>query len=302
MNNANNDASNINKEKEIFNLDLEKLPEEISISAMTIVCKINTEFYVSNIGRYINLKHNGILSVKHGNSEVPHNRSLLSRKQAVAKIKKKRKSFYNQVTLIVKNSPNKKPANIKLFSNGSIQMTGCKNIDNVIDVVKKVFEELKVVKAVVDFRNDNIIEKPFVSNPDSLDISNLYDIKICMINSNFSIGFNIDRDKLYEISLRNKIECSFDPNKHAGVNIKYDHDEKTISIFVFESGAIIITGACTCFQITGAYNFINSYLLNNYNNIKKNTSLITSTIFDYIKQDDDNKKNKKKIKKKKINI
>lgn len=282
----------------LFDIGLDKLPTEITISTMTIVCKINITFNVTDISRYIDLKHDGIITIKHGSdNDVQTNRSLITKKNLAIendrKKKKKKKSFYNQVTLSIKSDLNK-ITNIKLFKNGSIQMTGCKSKDGVVEVLEKLFSELRIVKAIYDPEQQKIIEKPFISDPEMLKISNLYNVQICMINSNFSIGFNIDRDKLYEILLRDKLDCSFDPIIHACVNIKYEHREKMISIFVFESGAIIITGACTCQQINAAYEFINRYLLSNYNYIHKNNMLINLTILRFlnsIKDTDNDAKN-----------
>jgi len=63
--------------------------------------------------------------------------------------------------------------------------------------------------------------------------------------------------KLYNKLISQKYECKYDPNNHASVDIKYViNDEKSISIFVFESGAINITGANDCTQVVDAYNFI----------------------------------------------
>jgi len=278
-------VTNIKKKKLALNIDLDKLPEDVSISTMTITCKIDTEFNVTNIGKYIDLKYNGIVAVKHGNSDdKTTNRSLIVKRQSAQKNRKKKKAFYNQVTILVKTKKNKN-YNVKLFTNGAIQMTGCKSIDGVIDALTKIFTELKVVKATLDCKTDKVVEKPFVSNADVLDIKNLYDIKICMINSNFCIGFNIDRDKLFDLLVADKIECSYDPIIHACVNIKYEHPEKTISVFVFESGAVIITGARTCSQIVEAYTFINKYLLKNYNHINKNNVLTNSTILEFLNSD-----------------
>lgn len=273
---------NTTRKRLAINIDFDKLPEDIAISTMTITCKIDTIFNVMNIGRYIDLKYDGIVSVRTGRcDDDASNRSLITKKVGSQK-SKKRKAFYNQVSIGIKTKKKNKIMNVKLFSNGSIQMTGCKSIDNIIDALTKIFLELKVVKATLDHKTNKIIEKPFVVSPDKLDIKNLYDIKICMINSNFSIGFNIDRDRLFDLLIEDKIDCSYDPIIHACVNIKYEYQERIISVFVFESGAIIITGARSCTQIIEAYTFINKYLLSNYKYINKNNALTNSTILEFL--------------------
>ena len=270
------------KQDLFFAQDIENLPDDIMISTMTITCKLNTLFNVKNIAQYVDLDDENILSVKHGKKEdITTNRTIIIlKKNSKNKIKKKKRSFYNQATMQVKTSNN--IINVKLFLNGSIQMTGCKSINNIREALEKVFIKLRNIKAIPDYSINKIIEKPFVEDINILSVCNLYDFQICMINSNFQIGFEINRDKLFELLLKDNIKCTYDPNIHACVNIKYNNNDKIISIFIFESGAIIITGARTCQQILSAYNFINKYLLEHYIVLNKNNSLTSSTILDYL--------------------
>lgn len=272
------------KTKAIRELELRKLPEDVTISTMTFVCKIDTKFLCGNIARYIDLKYDAILSVTHGKDGDLHtNRSIIAKKTSNGKKKKKKNTFYNQVSMYVDvKAKRKKPVNIKLFSNGAIQMTGCKTVDNAMETLSKVLPELKKVKATIDYKNFKVVEKPFASNLENLELKNIKNVRIAMINSNFKIPFKIDRGKLYNLLLSENYECLYDPVKHACVNIKYDHPDKTISVFVFEKGSIIITGARNCSQILDAYNFINRYLLKNHKHIVKNDALTNSNIIKYL--------------------
>lgn len=267
-------------------LGFDKLPSDILISTMTLTCKIDTEFNCRNIARYIDLSYGGILSVKCGNeNDTKTNRTLLPKKQKTGKKKKKRSVFYNQVSMYVMvKGKKKKPVSVKLFLNGSIQMTGCKTISHLTEALTKIFRELKKIKAIVISKNYSlkVVEKPFVTEMNNIKIQNVKNIKISMINSNFDINFKIDRSKLHNLMLAEKYEVSFDPEKHACVNVKYESSEKQLSIFVFEGGSIIITGVRNCFQIIEAYNFINKYLLINYNKIIKNDDLTNSNITMYL--------------------
>lgn len=257
--------------------DLDKLPSDLSISTMTVTCKIDTEFFPEYIGRYMDLSLTNVFCVKYGNILDPNtNRTLVKLKK-----KKKKKSFYNQVTMLIQ-SDHDKYINIKIFSNGSIQMTGCKSVNGIAETLSKLFKKMRVCKKLYDPAMGKIVDKPFVSNPDILHTSNLYNIKICMINSNFNIEFNIDRDELYRLLGDDGYDRSYDPLIHACVNIKYDHPDKIISIFVFETGSIIITGARKCSQIIDAYNFINRYLLNYYCKISRDSSVANNAIYNFI--------------------
>jgi len=265
-------------------LEINKKPDEVQISTMTVTCRLPTKFLCDNIAYYVDLKHNGILSVTCGIAGDPKtNRSIIYKKKASGKKKKTRLIFFNQVSMYitVKGKKNK-PVNAKIFSNGSIQMTGCLTIDNAIEVLTKILPELRNVKAIVDYKTKTVIEKPFATDIELLTMDNIFDFKVAMINSNFVMPLKIDRPKLYNLMLAEGYECLYDPNKHACVNIKFEHPDKTISVFVFENGPIIITGARNCDQILCAYNFINKYLLTHVKAIVKNDGLTNSSIIKYL--------------------
>lgn len=265
-------------------LDIENKPDEILISTMTITCALDTEYNLENICKYIDLNHTGIISIEYGDPEDERtNRSLIPEKATTLQKKKKKKSFYNQATFKIKTKKSK-IINLKLFINGSIQMTGVKSIEGTVEALEKLFNEIKKNRSVLQMQNGvkKIVKKPFVKDITKVSIEKIKKYKIAMINSNYNIDFNIDREKLYNIMLSDGLDCSYDPMVHASVNLKYNHPIKPISIFVFEKGSIIITGARTCEQIKQAYDFINKYLLTKYAQIVKNEGYSNSTIMKYL--------------------
>jgi TATA-box binding protein (TBP) (component of TFIID and TFIIIB) len=185
-----------------------------------------------------------------------------------------------------------KTVNVKLFINGSIQMTGCKHLDNIRSSLELLFEKLKITKVILN-RNMEFIEKPFVIDTTLLNINNVNNFYIQMINTNFNIQFHINRSKLFQLLLDNNIDASFDPIIHACVNIKYylsTKKTKTISIFVFESGSITIAGSNSCSEILEAYNFINKFILSNYS-LLLTKDITPHLIIDFIKRINFNQKN-----------
>lgn len=252
-------------------MELTNLPDDLRISTITLTCRLDTEFYVDNIGRYVDMSANGIVETKYGKN-ANCIRTIISKGNKPKRKKKTKKSFYNQVTVKVNTKSKQKPLNVKLFKNGSIQVTGCKSWKNIVEAFAVLDHELKKVKAVIDPREPNkVVEKPFVSDPDNLDFGNVKDMNIRMINSNFDVGFKVNREMLYKILLTEKTPCNFEPCVHACVNIKYNYkDQKDISIFVFESGSIIITGANNKEQINEAYEFITKKLYEHYHKIVVN--------------------------------
>ena len=100
------------------------------------------------------------------------------------------------------------------------------------------------------------------------------DFKINMINSNYQVNMNIDRDKLYSLLNKKKIKCSYEPCIRACVIIKYvptveNIEQKEVSVFVFQKGNIIITGARSQSHVLSAYNYMNEILLTHKDEIIK---------------------------------
>lgn len=251
-------------------LDFNKLPENVSISTMTITCKLGTIINLENFAKYVDLDLEEIASIRFGkNDEVK--RTLIEEKPKKKKKKntKRKKSFYNQATLQVKPLANKY-INVKLFKNGSVQMTGCKSIKDTYDVLKVLLKNLKVEKAILV--DGEIIEKKYVEDISKLCIT---DFKVVMINSNFKVNFLVNREELYKILIEEGVTCTYEPCIHACVNIKYKYsdengkNEKIISIFVFQSGSIIITGANNINHIIESYNYITKKLDEKYDKIVK---------------------------------
>jgi TATA-box binding protein (TBP) (component of TFIID and TFIIIB) len=271
------------KQKILDALIIKKLPDDVFISTMTVCCELEIEFNVDNIARYIDLKSDGIKDISYGRDGDPAtNRSLVPKKKKKKKVKskakkKQKREFHNQISLnVMIQSKKDKPVNIKLFTNGSIQMTGCKSVDNVIDVLSKIFIELQTVKAVIDKETMKIVDKPFINDSSKLELEFVNNITIGMINSNFVYPNKIDRLKLFNLLNLEQKECRYDPSNHAPVNIKYNCKDKSISIFVFEKGSILITGAKNCEHILEGYEFINKYLLTNHKKIVKSSINMTN--------------------------
>lgn len=190
-----------------------------------------------------------------------------------------RKKFYNQATIIIKPFKDGKNINVKFFLNGSISMTGCKNEDDGIMVIKNFINEMKKYPEIFD-------DKEHCENLDVLEY------KITLINTDYKIGFKIDRTKLYKLLVENyKLYAVYDSSSYQGVKIGYMWNEnnpykdgickcprkcrldknmrkkntcKLVTIAVFQSGNIIITGAYDIKQTMEAYEFINKILYDNY--------------------------------------
>lgn len=155
-------------------------------------------------------------------------------------------TFYNQVTLTYHDSYSTK--SVKVFPNGSIQVAGCcdlfdcKRIITQLIHIFKVFLDLKIEVSSDSFR-------------------------VVMINSNFSLNYNINLMKVSDWFERyNDIfKVSFEPDRYSAVKIKFKpaHEMKEITCSIFSTGKIIITGAETLKEIAFAYNIINQHINEN---------------------------------------
>lgn len=269
-----------NKIKNILELNDVIIPIDIKISTMTIEAKLKTKFYPWNIYRYIRRSLNAIVSVVKPKEKKNKRNTKNKNKQSDI--------FLNQVAVSIKVSQKKKPVSVKVFKNGSLHFTGCICVDDLLESVYKLCIECRKVRAIINKFN-KITEILFASDLEELKIEKLYGFKIDMINCNFLIPFKIDRPKLQIVLNSDGYNAEYDSNGHAGVKIKYVSKTKKITIFVFESGSIIIILGNQGFgRIDEVYTFIYKYLLENYEIIVKDDYLTNSSIIKYLEKYDNN--------------
>lgn len=201
---------------------------------------------------------------------------------------KSKQSFDNQVTMYYRLGEKYSP-NIKLFKNGNIQMTGIKNKDDGCKIVEVISAEVRRisesgVEIVADI--DKIVPSGFV---------------IRMINSDFGMPFKIRRKNLHHLLISQKYSnaCSFQPLTYPGVKLQYfwnkaaaapqlndgicrctgvcygkgtgrgDGDCKKVTVSIFDSGKILITGANAFDQVDDAYKYICKVIKENKEELKK---------------------------------
>lgn len=237
-------------------LDISVLPNEITISTISSTCNLGKNINIKNINKYMKLSDDDIITIKYFGV-------IRSLDESVKKkhLKTNSKGIYNQLTVEVRVSPHKK-VNIKLFKNGSLHISGCRNLDDCQIALFKLINRLQKIQAILF--DGKLVEISYIDEGDII----ITDFKIILINSNFKLNYRIDRKKLYNILISLEANCKFEPTRHASVDIKYIvSDNKTVSIFIFESGAIIITGAKKIQHILDAYNYINNIIQNYYQEI-----------------------------------
>jgi len=238
--------------------------KNLRISTMTQIAEISSKINLNNLYKYLE-PTDTIRYLSFG--------SELSKGEITKKIKKPRKDkekkfFYNQITIHIFFE---KIVNVKIFNNGRIQMTGLKSSEQGKEVIKIFLEEVN--KLSEEYKKE-IFE---VSNP------KFTWIKTVLINSDFDLHYKVDREALHRSIIDEGYYSSFEPCIYPGVNIKYyynkfkenngicdcekmcngkgkDNTCKKITIAVFNSGKIIITGGNSIEHIEIAYNFIYNFI------------------------------------------
>lgn len=255
---------------------IKKLPDGVSISTMCANGSLCTKLNLDNIKEYLSLDKNDILTVKLNQDNI---RTLIVNKKSKRNTKKKTKKsvpFYNQVTVVVRvfegetdDLEKEVKLNLKLFQNGTVQISGLRDIEYANRAINKLIYRLGQVRGRIV--NSKIEDIKFVQEKENLTINNF---KIYMINSNYRVNMKIDRSKLYKLLIKKKIKASYEKCIRACVIVKFtpirnNDEDKEVSIFIFEKGNIIITGARNIYHIIDSYNYMNDIILTHCDEINK---------------------------------
>ncbi len=247
-------------------------------------CNINLDKLYQNIDE---LLIPNILYVEYGKRKFD-NSCCKGRVKKNIQMQNKSKRFDNQVTILYEDEKKELYISTKIFRNGNLQMTGVKNDDQghqIMEIIRQIVFDCyqKDNGVLVDGDIDRLAAQKY---------------SIGLINSDFRLDFSIRRDVLHKIlSQEYLINCSYEPCIYPGVKIQYyfnkqntqkngicncsapcvigkncgDGDRmcKKITIAVFQSGSVIITGAQHLTQIDEVYSYIVKILRDKEDKIKK---------------------------------
>jgi TATA-box binding protein (TBP) (component of TFIID and TFIIIB) len=235
--------------------------DNLRVSTITSILKISSDIDLKKIYDNVPItKYIPFIEYGSNNPQRGFSKKMLKK----VRKKSKKKIFYNQATIHVIHDD--KIMNVKLFNNGKIQITGLKGINQSTVLVEKLINYLQDL-SVLDY------ETKLVSS------------ELVLINSDFDIGYEIERETLHNEIIEYGIYSSYEPCIYPGVNIKYfmnknnfdgicccenicngkgkangDGDCKKVTIAVFKSGKIIITGGQSTSQLETAYRFIKNFI------------------------------------------
>ncbi len=159
----NNIFKNIKQDEKNLDADerVSEMPEptDYRISTMTMITSFNTNINLYVVDKYFELDDK-IISMEYGDKPVKNKKGQ--------KKKKQNRPFFNQATIKVELNPLKK-INIKVFSNGKIQMTGVKKEEDVIESLNMIIKKLKNTKGTIPL-NKVLVKKQLELLLDKLDI------------------------------------------------------------------------------------------------------------------------------------
>jgi Transcription factor TFIID (or TATA-binding protein, TBP) len=219
---------------------------------------------------HIGFPMEGFLKMEHETNVVGYSARDLLTKRRVSD-----KTFFNQSTIVIrkirKDTGDFKEVNVKLFANGGFQMTGVTDEEFSRDVISWMISLI------------NSFETRVTVTPLQLTKFNVQ-----LLNSDYKMNAQAKRAELHRILCeRYNLSSTLETTIYQGVNTKYYYNEtspagggicrcpkfctgqgdgtevgacKRITIAVFQTGSIIITGARTKRQLDEAYDFMNRIL------------------------------------------
>jgi len=234
-----------------------KSPSELQLNTITLVAKLDVSYNLAVIVAHLERVDPESITCPTKRKSKTVTKMV---KSGVSKTAKKMTDFYNSLTwkfMIVDGDVAMNLA-VKVFPNGKLHFSGLRSIKACAAAPYVVARYLEGIEGAWSGAED--VKRPSVLTTD-----------ICMIHTNFHLFDNSTDHVIKQRALTNLLmakykigqdstalvrSAEFNPSRHAGINIKWlsvvnqkdmsvdkaGKPKGQISIFVFESGATIITG------------------------------------------------------------
>jgi TATA-box binding protein (TBP) (component of TFIID and TFIIIB) len=206
--------------------------EDVPISTQTIISVSNLKFNLNLLYQYLPITEYIIIKKKRGRKkkvEVVNPNlniapgSIISiqnktniRGSILKESKKENKTYFLNSITIVMVLENGKLINSKISQNGKLQITGCKNMEQCVEMIHYLFKHIKEIEVQIGQPMFSLKygSKSTNSNP-------IFIFNVVMKNIDFKVNFNINREKLNIFINDNTNFCSlFESSVNTGVNIK----------------------------------------------------------------------------------
>lgn len=136
------------------------------------------------------------------------------------------KSFYNSVTIRYKE--NSKGRAIKVFRNGNLHITGFNKLEDAESIGDKILDMFDGT-------------------------ARMEEVKIQMMNSCFRMDTEFNLLELYEEFKQTPHLVKYDRERHAGLQVKILYNNRWITVIVFRTGNILITGVKSMQELEYGY-------------------------------------------------
>lgn len=258
----------------------------LRVSTMVITAHWGTQINLDNLFQALRSVIIPIWYPEEGILKFEHRNMVLgaSHKDIFTNRKITSKSFFNQSTIVLRRKINEgkenngwKEVNVKLFANGGIQMTGVTSKEFARNAIEWLLETI-----------NSLPESPFAEE------ASIQRFNVQLINTDYSLNKFINQDALHKILINEyNLFSMLEKTIYQGVNTKFfyntrniekgicecekfckgqgtGHGEgecKRITMSIFRTGRIIITGAREMEQIDAAYQFLNKVFEKHSKNI-----------------------------------
>lgn len=250
------------------------------ISTITATGSINTCVNLLNLFNCIDIEDSPHLKyVEYGASKNESN----SKGESGRKVKRKmnsttKKRFDNQMTFIFSKDSTK--YNVKLFKNGNVQMTGVKDVASGSQIVDELIDIIRNL--------NKKCEGEIIENSEHIKNAGL---KVCLMNCDFKVLFNVNRNALHKVLLDKGYACTYEPCIYQGVKLSYFISEQSqngkcncvtrcsgkgsktrctkVTVAFFQSGSITINGAKNKRHLDILYNFVEEIMQENAEEVQQ---------------------------------
>lgn len=206
--------------------------QNVPISTQTIISVSNLKFNLNLMYQYLPITEYIILKKKRGrkkkvevinpNENIPPG-SIISiqnktniRGSILKESKKDNKTYFLNSITIVMVLENGKLINSKISQNGKLQITGCKNMEQCVQMIKYLFKHIKEIEVQI---GQSMFALKYGSK--STNSNPTFIFNVVMKNIDFKVKFNINREKLNQFVNEHTEFCSlFESSVNTGVNIK----------------------------------------------------------------------------------
>lgn len=242
-------------EKFITETDVRLKFTKLNISTITVISeiakKINIKIIYDRLKLddefvYVTYQKNNIRGIK---TNIKKKKKITQKKKVDKRKLKNGYTFSNQITIgyDCKHHKHKNPISIKLFKNGSLQMTGCKTKEEITYIYEKLYEKITSIQQFYMFGDIKIkINESFDLVPPKY-----FDYKTEMLIGTVNSNYNLKQSEINDLIISkyqiDTISTTYEENIQSPLRLYLKNYSDIISgkervpvVFVYSSGAINI--------------------------------------------------------------